>query len=97
MTDKHWYLSGACYATENTLADFSDEDNPDPALLVCARCPVRGSCLVADFKESLNLGLTSGIRAGMLSKERMELFVSWEPLYKVPTKRLRERGPNFDY
>lgn len=91
MQDLRWYERGTCFRTETTLADFSDDDNPEPALAICAVCPVRGQCLLADFEETLESGLTDGIRGGYTKEQRIKLFVEWEPHYKVPMKRRRLR------
>lgn len=84
-----WYERGACFRTETTLADFSDDDNPSRALEICAICPVRGACLLADFKESYPEGLTYGVRGGYTYSERTEIFTEWDEDYPTPARQKR--------
>lgn len=86
MRDR-WYERGACFATGTALADFSDDEHPEQALAVCAVCPVRGSCLLADFEESYDLGLTYGVRGGYTGIERTKIFQEWDSNYSKDLKR----------
>lgn len=99
VNDPEWFLRAVCNPVNATnennidwVPDKPTQKTDRQAFAVCAVCPVRRDCLVSDFYESLPLGLTHGVRGGMSARERMALFVEWEPLYKTPTKRKRASG-----
>ena len=93
IRETHWFEKGVCFNTDDSLCEWVPETatvkTDAKAKAICATCPVRGQCLVSDFYESLQLGLTDGVRGGLSAKERVALFTEWEPFYKTPVKRER--------
>ena len=65
-----WCKDAACLGTD--VAMFFPERNAptEPALAICARCPVRAECLAAADDDGIWGGTTAKERASIARRER---------------------------
>ncbi len=73
VADPDWRSRGLCLHGDPELFFPSPTEDPGPALEVCARCPVRGSCLAA----ALDAGDSDGVWGGTTVEERRAMRIVW--------------------
>ena len=58
-----WYRSAACRRPEHSGVTWFPErgESPDPAVAVCARCPVRQECYDDALADTSRKGIWSGL------------------------------------
>ncbi len=73
IADPEWRSRGLCLRSDPEAFFPSPTEDPRPALAVCARCPVRGSCLAA----ALDAGDSDGVWGGTTREERRLMRPVW--------------------
>jgi WhiB family redox-sensing transcriptional regulator len=73
IAEPGWRSRGLCLHLDPELFFPSPTEDPGPALQVCGRCPVRGSCLAA----ALDAGDGDGVWGGTTVEERRAMRAVW--------------------
>ncbi len=73
IVDPDWRSRGLCLHSDPEAFFPNPTDDPGPALAVCARCPVPGSCLAA----ALDAGDSDGVWGGTTVEERRAMRPVW--------------------